>query len=372
MAARARKSREASLARADGVVWSRNFFTTPPRPLHQRKLRDIFLGVAATPPPAEEGSRLLQLSKRSAIWIALLFLLVALSGCLGPHYVRTDASSRGTAPRLTGLTEHVVLVSIDGLRPDAISLKETPTLSRLTTEGSYTLSARTILPSKTLPSHTSMLTGQPPDIHGVSWNTNARLTKKRVAIPTVFSVLRGEGYVTAAFFSKSKFTSLQRPGSLDYSQAPGGWFGYWPADRTVRDIENYLATERPHFLFVHFGDPDHAGHASGWMSPKYAEAVKHVDASIEKLQAIAKKSFGSDNFTIIVTADHGGHDRDHGSSDPSDVTIPWIAWGRGVSPALLARPVETFDTASTVLWLLGMTEQETWAGKPVKEAFRER
>ncbi|HTG74789.1 MAG TPA: alkaline phosphatase family protein, partial [Terriglobia bacterium] len=126
----------------------------------------------------------------------LLLVLVTLSGCLGPHYVRTDPGSRVAAPRLTGLTEHVVLVSIDGLRPDAISLKETPTLSRLTTEGSYTLSARTILPSKTLPSHTSMLTGQPPDIHGVSWNTNARLTKRRVGIPTVFSVLRGEGYVT--------------------------------------------------------------------------------------------------------------------------------------------------------------------------------
>jgi len=44
VAARFKKSREASLARADGVVWSRNFLTTPPRP-------------SATPPPAEEGSR---------------------------------------------------------------------------------------------------------------------------------------------------------------------------------------------------------------------------------------------------------------------------------------------------------------------------
>jgi hypothetical protein len=43
VAARFKKSREASLVRADGVVWSRNFLTTPPRP-------------SATPPPAEEGS----------------------------------------------------------------------------------------------------------------------------------------------------------------------------------------------------------------------------------------------------------------------------------------------------------------------------
>ena len=78
------------------------------------------------------------------------------------------------------------------------------------------MSATTIVPSKTLPSHTSMLTGQPLTIHGVSWNTNARLTPRRVPVPTVFSVLRDKGYTTAAFFSKSKFTSLQQPGSLDY------------------------------------------------------------------------------------------------------------------------------------------------------------
>jgi len=301
--------------------------------------------------------------------LVLLPLLLAASGCLGPHYVRTDPSSRRPVPKLNGLTEHVVLVSIDGLRPDAISASETPTLSRLAQEGSYTFSAATIVPSKTLPSHTSMLTGQPPDVHGVSWNTNAGLKKRSVGIPTVFGVLRNEGLVTAAFFSKSKFSSLQRPGSLDYSQAPGGWFGYWPADRTVRDIEQYLGHERPHLLFVHLGDPDHAGHDSGWMSSKYGEAVKRVDASIARLLTIAEKSFGSENFTVIVTADHGGHDRDHGSSDPRDVTIPWIAWGRGVSPAALARPVETVDTASTIVWLLGMKEQEAWAGKAVTEAF---
>src|SRR6188508_2441124 len=60
-----KKSREASLVRADGVVWSRNFSTTPPRPLHLKVASLLLLDVASTPPPAEEGSRLLQLSNRS-------------------------------------------------------------------------------------------------------------------------------------------------------------------------------------------------------------------------------------------------------------------------------------------------------------------
>lgn len=302
--------------------------------------------------------------------VVLLPLLMGTAGCWGARYVRTDPSSRGTAPKLTGITEHVVLVSIDGLRPDAITAFETPTLRRLMREGSATLSASTILPSKTLPSHTSMLTGLPPDVHQVLWNTPASLKKRSVRVPTIFEIARENGLLTAAFFSKSKFESLQRPGSLDYSQAPGGWFGYWSADRTVRDIEKYLTTERPHLLFVHLGDPDHAGHDAGWMSGKYEEAVKHVDASLDKIVTMAEQSFGHGAFTLIVTADHGGHDRDHGSNDPLDVTIPWIAWGRSVAPATLHRPVQTFDTAATVLWLLGVQKPASWAGTPVTEAFR--
>src|SRR4030095_604564 len=166
--------------------------------------------------------------------VALLPLLLGSAGCLGPRYIRTEPSSRGPAPKLTGITEHVVLVSIDGLRPDAIAAFETPTLKRLIREGSSTLSASTILPSKTLPSHTSMLTGLTPDAHQVLWNTPASLRRKSVRVPTVFEIAREKGLQTAAFFSKSKFESLQLPGSLDYSQAPGGWFGYWSADRTVR------------------------------------------------------------------------------------------------------------------------------------------
>ena len=54
-------SREATLARADGLVWPRNFLTTPPRPLHLKEASLLLLDVAATPPPAEEGSRLQQL-----------------------------------------------------------------------------------------------------------------------------------------------------------------------------------------------------------------------------------------------------------------------------------------------------------------------
>jgi len=300
----------------------------------------------------------------------LIFSLVVATGCFGPHYIRTVRNPEQPFPKRDGPTEHVVVVSIDGLRPDAIAKFEAPTLKRLMLEGSYTLSASTILPSKTLPSHTSMLTGQAPDVHGVFWNTNAGFARRATRVPTVFGLLRNEGYVTAAFFSKAKFTTLQQPGTLDYSQAPGGWWGYWPSDRTLKDVQLYLAKERPHLLFVHLGDPDRAGHASGWMSSQYGEAVVRIDSAVAKLVAMAEQAFGPGNFTFIVTADHGGHDKDHGSSDTRDVTIPWIAWGRGVNAGLLSRQVNTVDTAATVLWLLKVPKPGEWSGQAVDEAFR--
>src|SRR5437763_1437554 len=64
----------------------------------------------------------------------------------------------------------VVLISLDGLRPDAVTPTNMPTVARLAKEGAATANAQTVLPSLTLPAHTSMLTGLVPDRHGITWN----------------------------------------------------------------------------------------------------------------------------------------------------------------------------------------------------------
>ena len=313
-------------------------------------------------PPATVFRRLVP----AAAIAAALFVCA----CASPRYVIATPRQvdRGgwPAPRVTS---HVVLVSIDGLRPDALD-ESAPVLQRLMREGSYTLAATTILPSKTLPSHTSMLTGEAPDRHGVLWNTVVTADRDLVEPPTIFGVARRRGYVTAAFYSKPKFQALQAPDALDYSQAPGGWFGGWLGEKTMTDVEHYLADARPNLLFVHVADPDRAGHRSGWMGADYRRAVRDSDAAVGRLIAAADRAFGDGRYTLIVTADHGGHRRDHGSDDPRDVTIPWIAWGQGVQAGRIDGPVRTMDTASTTLWLLGLEEPSAWSGAPVLTAFR--
>jgi arylsulfatase A-like enzyme len=305
-----------------------------------------------------------------AAWLVLVSSVASVTLACGPRYLRSDDFAADQRVPSASITRNVVLVSIDGLRPDAIARFTAPTLQRLIKEGSYSLSARTIMPSTTLPSHTSMLSGEPPDEHGVFWNNVTSAKVDVVNFSTVFSVAREHGYRTAAFFSKAKFGPLQRPGTLDYSQAPGGWFGRWLGARTVADVRSYLEDQRPNVLFVHLSDPDVAGHSSGWMSQAYGQAVQTADAALGQLLTVADRAYGKGNYSLVVTADHGGHAYGHGTSDPQDVTIPWIAWGRGVNAGLLDEKIDTFDTAPTVLWLLGVEEPDEWDGSPVEEAFQ--
>lgn len=281
-----------------------------------------------------------------------------------PPEVRTSAA----APARGTVTDHVVVISIDGLRPDAISKFDATTLQRLMREGSYTLDAKTIMPSKTLPSHTSMLTGEEPSEHGITWNENHTDDHGHVAIPTVFAKAQARGFQTAAFFSKGKFNHLAVPGTLDHMWVPEG-SDSWGASKTVEYVRQYLAQERPNLMFVHFREPDYAGHRFSWMSWLYGRAVRKADRAVAEVLQAADQAFGEGNYSVIVTADHGGSGWNHGSSDPRDVTIPWIAWGEGVRAGTkLPEGVRTMDTAATALWLLGVPESTE--GEPVQIAFR--
>ncbi|MGQ0560362.1 MAG: alkaline phosphatase family protein [Gemmatimonadota bacterium] len=275
----------------------------------------------------------------------------------------------GSAPvsRAGAISSHVVVISIDGLRPDAIAKYDARTLLRLQREGAYASTATTVFPSKTLPSHTSMITGVTPEIHGITWNSDKTGEFGYVEAATIFEIAKQHGFTAAGFFSKSKFHQLIQPGTLDYAQAPNG--ANWLATRTVADVRQYLRYERPNLLFVHIGEPDYAGHTIGWMSFAYGWAVKRADAAVRAVLEAADRAYGEGNYTVILTADHGGHGRDHGTDDLRDMSIPWIVWGRGVANQTITAPVNTTDTAATVLYLLGIATPESWTGSAVATAF---
>ena len=295
--------------------------------------------------------------------LALVFAALLASGCsYAVLPVPVDP------PIATNQVRHVVVVSIDGLRADAIEAAGARNLQRMMREGAYTLEAQTISPSKTLPSHTSMLTGVSPAKHGITWNSDRTDDVGRVKVPTIFDLADSTGLGVAAFFGKAKFHHLMGGSRSDFrASAPVG-AEVLLAPRMVEDVERYLKYRRPHLLFVHIADPDIAGHSIGWMSYPYRAAVRRADAAVGRILRAARARYG-DDMVLIVTADHGGHGRTHGTDETVDKTIPWIAWGKGIVPGRISREVDTYDTAATVLWLLGIPRPDFWDGHAVTPAF---
>jgi arylsulfatase A-like enzyme len=170
------------------------------------------------------------------------------------------------------------------------------------------------------------------------------------------------------FVGKSKLIGLVHTGSPTTLDIPAG--GVWYADTVAAHVLAYLvkANPKPNLMFIHLPDIDIAGHTFGWMSPQYIAAVRHTDSVVTNIWLGLKQAFGSD-LVLIVTADHGGSGFGHSDGTPLTRTIPWIAWGRNVSPRTLTTDVRAVDVGPTMLWVLGLTPPTDWDGVPVKSAF---
>lgn len=288
------------------------------------------------------------------------------------------------SPTLAGpRADHVFIISFDGGKPAVIADSEMPTIKRLAAEGAVTWVANTIFPPKTLPSHTSMLTGVGPDKHQVDWNSYMPLRGK-VRVPTVFAIARQQNPAlgTAMFAGKTKFRHLWQQGSLDLFDFGGPQEdvavpgtaeveqAVVPAQYVAKDAAAYIVEKKPALCFIHFPDADSAGHKSGWGSPEQKEAFKVCDQALSQIVKAIEQAGIKDSSVVLITADHGGTLKNHSANTPDDMNIPWIAWGRGVKKNFsITSPVTTYDTAATALWLFDVPLPESFDGKPVTSAF---
>jgi 2,3-bisphosphoglycerate-independent phosphoglycerate mutase len=87
------------------------------------------------------------------------------------------------------------------------------------------------------------------------------------------------------------------------------------------------------YAFLHFADTDSAGHSKKWGSPEYNEALRKIDGLLGKILAMIDGDERLRGKTaLIVSADHGGTDYNHGfNTNPINYTIPFYTWGAGVS-----------------------------------------
>jgi len=279
----------------------------------------------------------------------------------------TETATPTQTPSLTPTpalqASRVLILSIDGLRPDAITSAPMPNLLNILQNlAAYTFNAQTVYPSVTLISHSSMLGGVCPSKHSVYWNDY--LPELGYAQGTdLFDLAHVAGFRTVMYVGKEKLRQVTEPSSTDI-------FVYVNdrdlvvADRLITDFPQDFGV-----LFVHFPLVDGMGHEYGWMSPEQLSVAYRADEALGNILAELDARGMRDDTLIIVTADHGGHDTTHGSKRSEDMNIPWIAFGPGIQPKVLTTQVHTMDTAATAAFILGLPIPPEWDGVPVYEAF---
>jgi predicted AlkP superfamily pyrophosphatase or phosphodiesterase len=244
---------------------------------------------------------------------------------------------------LTAPANRVVIISVDGLRADAV--QHMPTVKRLIQEGAATLDARPdARVTYTLPNHLCMVTGRPVlGAEGHRYTRNSKggasvHTQARRYLASVFDQVHDHGGSVLLMVGKAKlgqFGDWWGPGKGAPDRVPPD-DGQGKIDRAfvLKDAEvatqaaRVLATEPPTLLFLHFAGPDRAGHLAGFdpAGQLYRESVVRTDAHIGRvLSAVPPRTL------VLVTTDHGGVGRGHGKpAHPEVYTIPFVAWGAGV------------------------------------------
>jgi predicted AlkP superfamily pyrophosphatase or phosphodiesterase len=256
--------------------------------------------------------------------------------------------------------EHVILVTIDGMRSDEVGEELTPNLSRMIREGAWTLQAQTVVPSLTLPAHCSMVTGLTPERHNVWWNSY-KPEMGDLTAETIFEIARRNGKTTAFVSGKEKLRHIVQPDDVDLCSIEKR------SDRAVmEEALDHLYSERPNLMFIHLPDVDRMGHFAGWTSGRQRQVLKEADRLVGRLLDAIENLEIRYSTVVIVAADHGGEDRHHKNIKDTDVVnVAWIVWGDSIEPREIS-PVSITATANTALRLLGIDPPREWIAREVE------
>ena len=242
---------------------------------------------------------------------------------------------------------HVLVIIVDGLRADLISPERTPVLQRLVDEGASTLDARSVNPSVTLPSVTSMMTGLRPRDHGVDWN-DYEPERGAVAATTIFDVAHEAGVSTAFFSGKVKLRHAVHSETLDVESVR-----FLPDASVALLARAHLEKAQPGLMVVHLPNVDRAGHEFGWRSDEQLQTLIATDFAVASVLQVVESGVLNGPVRLIVTADHGGEGKNHQRRRRGNETVPWLIWGDGIDARSIDSVSVTF-TAAAALRSLGL------------------
>ena len=236
--------------------------------------------------------------------------------------------------------EHVVVITIDGFRPDFYmdSSWHTVHLRELLKKGVYAKGVNSVFPSMTYPSHTTIITGVWPAKHGIYYNGmfepngpsgKSYWNNSSIKVPTIWSVAQQKGLKVASLLWP---VSADAPVMYDIPDIggmgdsireqfskPAGFIADlkknvfnnadridYGKDHNVANIAAYvIKKDQPNLMTIHFFSVDHYEHEQGRQGPLVKAAVADADSSVGIIIDALKTAGIWEKTVLIVTGDHG-------------------------------------------------------------------
>ena len=245
-------------------------------------------------------------------------------------------------------TQKVMIIGIDGCRPDALFEANTPTLDSLISTGLFSPDALNDDVTVSGPGWSAILCGVWSPKHLVTSNSFAG--NDYANYPPVFK--RVEDYnsalntVSICHWAPINDEIIQSYADITINES---------SDLNVSNQAiNFLDSNDPDFMFLHYDDVDHAGHAFGFSPtvPQYISAIEAVDGLITPvIQAIRQRpNYASEDWLVLVTTDHGGVGYSHGGTTIEHQNVFVIASGNNVATARIEKDsTVTYDSVYNCL-----------------------
>lgn len=290
----------------------------------------------------------------------------------------------------------VVLVSIDGLRPDyvldaSVHGLNVPNLRQMMTDGAYSTGVRGILPTVTYPSHTTLVTGVSPALHGICSNTTFDPEGRNqsgwywyasdIRVPTLWDAAHQAGLITASVHwpvtvgakidfnlpqvwragtpdDRKLLRAVSTPGLLDELEralppyADGEDESLEADQLRTKYAIRLFQIKHPRFMMLYLASLDSVEHEFGPFSKEATATLEQIDKLIGDLRSAV-----GPGSVLAVVSDHGFLP----VTKEVNVLVEFhqaglmeglARWAAGASGAIMIRPQTPPDTKSRVAAVL--------------------
>lgn len=303
---------------------------------------------------------------KSALRVGTGLTIVVLTAC----GVADDAPPEAAALEGGAATKKVLVIGIDGVRPDVLAQVPTPNLDALAAGGTFSDRAQTRPPTVSGPGWSSMLIGVWPEKHGVVDNEfEGKRYDQYPDFLTRIEQVRPELETYAAIdWLQLGADTLGGPlisDAIDVKHVFDGYTLTWPGgDSAVVDAATrQLRDANPDAAFAYLGNPDETSHETGAIGDEYRAAIaladRHVGMLIDAIRA--RPSYSQEDWLVLVSTDHGRReDGGHGGDSAEERTIFYIASGPSALRGAPDATPEIVDVAVTALAHLGIAIDPAW------------